>query len=852
MANVVSKLEAVLTLDNKQFMSSLKQSSRAITAFSRSLDKVNSKLNKLSVTIKSNIGASLGSTTTKLNTFNTSMVTAQKNAGTFNKAAQAAFGVQAMSNFARGTSKVTSGVNSLGKASEKTADGMDALSIAGAAAFGARRGTASQERLFRGMSEASLKMQKKNLEFLDKIQKSSGNTAFTGVSDAIKETDRALTAVKAPAVKATKSIGLFSSALNKLKTPAGGATAVIAIAAAVATLGLSLGKLAKEIDNVERGFERLGGDETLLNNLKESTGNVISDLDLMKKANLAVNLGLDKSQLPDYFKFATIRAAETGMAVDALVESIVTGIGRESKMVIDNLGISQTRLNAKIKETGDFATAVSAIIKEEMASVGITVAEVTSGVSKLGTSLVNLWDNIADINFWDGFDDVAGELAKIVDLTDDWFDKLAAITMLGDGGIVDARWLDLAELDALIGALATQQKIRDEAFAEWNRVKDVVGGEYGAAAWAGEYDKALQNIENISQALIDWGNKDKDLSKSLLGNLRDAKDIYDKLAEAAKTPEEVKKWSDASAAVEQYIRSLTKAKEIKEKLVKVKEEPISKKVIDVEKWSPSGLIDQLESTVDLLEQELSTLTDILDIKKQLARIDAAQAILDHVKSTDKKGYVPTLEGNIESLERLQNLTFDSAEWKAYQKEIENTTRLLEEFTGVSDDAATSTMGFYEAIVYLIEGALVDFVNSLADVAEEMGRVFAEGEGFDGDFLLKTFGDFLKSMGRLMASYGALLIAYGITQDRMEKPSTPAEKIIAGAALVAIGVAMAGVGSAISSSAGGAPGSGGSGGGNGAYSPGYYDYNNQVIFKIEGDDLVGTLQRNTSKSTYNGF
>ena len=128
-------------------------------------------------------------------------------------------------------------------------------------------------------------------------------------------------------------------------------------------------ELAQEMEGVEIAFKRLN-DPQLLGELRKATHNTVTDLELMKAAVKFDDFGLDVKQLGTFLAFAQQKAKETGQSVDYLVDSIVTGLGRKSLQIIDNLGISQDQVKEKMKETGDMTTAVAAIIQQRMAEAG--------------------------------------------------------------------------------------------------------------------------------------------------------------------------------------------------------------------------------------------------------------------------------------------------------------------------------------------------------------------------------------------------------------------------------------------------------------------------------------------------
>ena len=111
--------------------------------------------------------------------------------------------------------------------------------------------------------------------------------------------------------------------------------------------GKELIQIGGVAEGVRDAFMRIG-DESTLKGLRDATKGTVSDLELMKRAVSASNLGLPIQNLASLFEFATKRAQDTGESVDYLVNSIVTGIGRKSPLILDNLGISAVQLKEKL------------------------------------------------------------------------------------------------------------------------------------------------------------------------------------------------------------------------------------------------------------------------------------------------------------------------------------------------------------------------------------------------------------------------------------------------------------------------------------------------------------------------
>lgn len=132
----------------------------------------------------------------------------------------------------------------------------------------------------------------------------------------------------------------------------------------------------KQLEGVQSAFNNLNRPD-LLDNLRKATRGTVSDLELMKRAVSANNFQIPLEQMTTLLDFARRRAKETGQSVDYLVDSIITGIGRKSPLILDNLGISAIRLKEKLKgiaeenaNVGDVAKAVGEIVAEENAKAG--------------------------------------------------------------------------------------------------------------------------------------------------------------------------------------------------------------------------------------------------------------------------------------------------------------------------------------------------------------------------------------------------------------------------------------------------------------------------------------------------
>ena len=152
-------------------------------------------------------------------------------------------------------------------------------------------------------------------------------------------------------------------------------------------------ELARQGEGVRIAFERLNR-PGLLDNLKEATHGTVSELELMQQAIKFDNFKLPVEDLATYLGFAQQKAKDTGESIDYLVNSIVTGLGRQSVMILDNLGISASEIRNRMKEGGDMTKAVAEIIREEMAKAGDYVETAADRAARAAADAKNKMEDL--------------------------------------------------------------------------------------------------------------------------------------------------------------------------------------------------------------------------------------------------------------------------------------------------------------------------------------------------------------------------------------------------------------------------------------------------------------------------
>ena len=218
-----------------------------------------------------------------------------------------------------------------------------------------------------------------------------------------------------------KAKGKFDGALGHLQTLGkvslatlvGGLTAVAGGAVAAAAGIVKLASDAEPLVGLQAGFatvtERIGSSsETMLAALQDASGGLITNRDLMTSFNKAAALvGDDFARvLPDAMGLVQKAALSTGQDMGFLFDSLVTGIGRVSPMILDNLGIQVslaevTALAAEMfgKSTGELSkqeqqAALTQIVLEKLNDTYGDVPEMEQPFAQARVAMANLKDEI--------------------------------------------------------------------------------------------------------------------------------------------------------------------------------------------------------------------------------------------------------------------------------------------------------------------------------------------------------------------------------------------------------------------------------------------------------------------------
>lgn len=205
----------------------------------------------------------------------------------------------------------------------------------------------------------------------------------------------------------------FGEKLNAMKATFIAVAAVAVVAGVAIKKAFEFAKTGAGIERLETASgqlaESLGGDmEKIKSALKDASLGMVSDLDIMSGASraMALGLGADSDKLAQLMQVAAFRARQFGLDTSTAFQDIVTGIGRMSPLILDNLGIvidARTRYDEYAKSinktTAELTSAekrqalLNAVLEEgnkQIEEAGGLVLDAAGEYEKLEASITNL------------------------------------------------------------------------------------------------------------------------------------------------------------------------------------------------------------------------------------------------------------------------------------------------------------------------------------------------------------------------------------------------------------------------------------------------------------------------------
>jgi hypothetical protein len=235
--------------------------------------------------------------------------------------------------------------------------------------------------------------------------------------------------------------------------------------AGLVTLGVQAGQAALELAQLgaqslalKSSFEQVQGGvanaASVLDALRSASRGMINDYDLMLSANKAALLGVADTakEMSALLEIASVRGRAMGISATQALSDIVTGLGRMSPLILDNLGITinledtMTKYADSIGKTSDALTDAErkqALVNSVIASSADLLADANSAAGTLAGQ------GFAQLNTaWGNFKTSIGESLS------PFFDARAREAAAGVQAITDA--IVNAELNQAKATIAQQ------------------------------------------------------------------------------------------------------------------------------------------------------------------------------------------------------------------------------------------------------------------------------------------------------------------------------------------------------------------------------------------------------------
>lgn len=525
----------------------------------------------------------------------------------------------------------------------------------------------------------------------------------------------------------------LSRSVNKSQRTFGGLGVAIAGAFGaqqISQLITSSVELAAKAGGVKNAFNSLN-DPNLLESLRRATKGTVDDLKLMQLAVKANNFKIPLDQLSTYLKFAQQRARETGESVDYLVDSIITGLGRQSVMILDNLGVSASELREKMKGGATMAEALGDVINESMSQkASPTFVTAADKLDIMKAKIENLKIQIGE------------KLVTAVDALAGAFDKLTGNSMEFDQETV-------AKINSLQREVNAIKSVQEQYDYLEMRIND--------------YRMSIQKVID-SHKFGPFGDKRRNEIKMYNNLIKEAESLQMKLTAVPPPP-------PPPPEVIVSLQSLNNEMKL------LQEKQLTGPISDFQKLQRE--IDALQAKIDRLtgksfkgaKDEAKKFNESLEFKSGVGFREAITNALNPPKSDLEQRMAGV---NEEMRELGQNLPEIDQMW---------------------DSTITSMQARWEQFAQSFKDMIDGFITeSIYEFANTLGRALGGAEGaFDnfGQKMLHSFGQFLEQMGKMFIAFGVanLALSNALQPQNLANPAVAVQLIAAGAAMAAIGGAI---------------------------------------------------------------
>ena len=443
---------------------------------------------------------------------------------------------------------------------------------------------------------------------------------------------------------------------------------------------IGFAKEAAKIENMARAFNTLSGGvekgSIAMDKLKKATNGTMSQFNLFQQANNAMILGVSKNsdEMAEMFDIAQRLGRALGRDTASSVESLITGIGRQSRLMLDNIG-----LIVKADEAYESYAEKLGTTAEKLTDADKKQAFLTATMDSARQKLQDLPEEVRSTQ--DSYDGLSASASDAAVAIGEWFAELVDLPAKADEAATALDWLSENIKNMNLDVLGMHDS--------WNKFKPVVSEVIDPLSKSifevySNFEK-LSNVESTN--LIAFSEDDLKLIEKLeeLTSLT----VAARLREIESNIMLVKTNRHLFKSEDDYLNVLSMLNEQYKKLDPLEQERI-KIQKGLEKATEGAEKAQKAYNKQLLRMEAKERRrEIADLKDELQRLlelkdamegwDGALESFTRRWKTQNSAYATAIE-HLKQLEKIEEISFDPF---VDSESGESTITKFEEMIGMS-------------------------------------------------------------------------------------------------------------------------------------------------------------------------
>lgn len=542
------------------------------------------------------------------------------------------------------------------------------------------------------------------------------------------------------------SMSMFTDKLSTIATGFG-VFKTIGQALESAKIGTTLEKQATAFSNLSDAAGT--SSQKMLESLKAASQGMIAEADLMGAAGKALLMAIPADKISELMKIAAATSKMTGQSMTEAFNDITMGVARQSRMILDNLGIivdvdkANQDYAKTLGKTADALTDVekrqafmNAVLKsgdDMIKRLGTSSTEL-SGVNQLIAAQTNLWNEVNKTvaQFLDKeLSGYAKALKVISDLLKGMRDTSVALSK-------SSAWEEIEMLKSLEAKNMGVPGLAAKKEAEWNEkyLKPQMNLKKSEELKVtGTQSPYWANAQGFRGRDVEWAANTEEQNKAILKGIEDARKLREKNAE------EELKWMDtfhkATMSEFEFERATLDAKLkeydkfVSDKLALDSWYNAEKRKIDVQEYASGGVEQDGFRSIS----EIMSGAEDYDSESRLAK--SYKASIDNMQKNAED-----FEKNNEELWK-KSVTYGEETMDQWLELTERTASAMQDnFSNLFFDAMTGELKTFEDYCNAVFNSIARMASDLAaQMATEaiFGNLSKSGGGGGGGGLLGWIG-----------------------------------------------------------------------------------------------------------------